>query len=411
MASPERIVILNDFSSATGGAGYLATTLAAGMAARGLPVTFIAGDNGPANPPAGIDWLALGGMPLLVGSAGRAAMRGIYNRAAAAGARDWIARNDTPRTVYHLHNWSNILSPSIFDALAPVARRCVIHAHDFFLACPNGSYLDFPRAEVCQRVPLSPGCLTTNCDKRAYAHKVWRATRHRMLFSRLGPHLRAARFVMINEAMRPWLTRAIRPAHLIAIANPVTPFGPPARAPETQNGVVHIGQVQRLKGVHDLAQAGRRLGLSVSFFGNGEDLEVLRAGFPEHHWHGFTSREDIARHLQEARVVVVATQSPEPFCLAAFESLATGVPLVLSDAILAAGDLVQRGLALGFRAGDVTDLTRALTCALGDDALIAQLAARARAQGATLGNDLPTWAAAHTDLYADLVSEDCRALS
>lgn len=411
MAAPDHIVVLNDFSSATGGAGYLATTLAGALAARGLPVTFISGDSGDGALPEGVEQVALGGLRLLDGSAGRAALRGIYNRGAARQVRQWIAQNDTPRTVYHLHNWSNILSPAIFDALAPVAGRCVIHAHDFFLACPNGAYLDYPRARVCDRIPLSAGCLATNCDKRAYAHKVWRAARHKMLFSRLTPHLAAASFVMIHEAMRPWLNRAIRPARMSAIGNPVTPFGPVVPAPESQSGIVHIGQVQRLKGVYDLAEAGRRLGVPVSFFGSGEDLVDLSTRYPEHVYHGFTARDAIARHLQSARVVVVATQSPEPFCLAAFESAATGVPLIVSDAILAAPELVQSGVALAFRAGETADLTQVLAAALDDDTLIARLAGSARTRKNALGNSLADWVDAHAALYATTVQGEHRAVS
>ncbi|WP_373636871.1 glycosyltransferase family 4 protein [Yoonia sp. BS5-3] len=404
MARPDRVVILNDFSSTKGGAGYLADALARAIGAKGTAVTFIAGDSGTAEPAGSVERIALDGAPLLDGRASKAAMRGLYNRAAAAKLRAWIAQNDTPRTVYHLHNWSNILSPSVFDALAPVAARCVIHAHDFFLACPNGAYLDYPRNAVCTRRPLSMGCIATQCDKRAYAHKLWRTARQKVLFSKLAPHLKAATFVMINPAMRPWLNRAIQPAHITTIANPVTPFGPITQAPEAQKGIAHIGQVQRLKGVHDLAEAGRRVGAAISFFGDGEDLDALRIAYPEHHWHGHTPRDEIARHLMQMRAAVVGSQSPEPFCLAAYESVATGLPLILSDAILAADDLMQQGVATGFHAGDVDDLTRTLARILEDDALVAQLGAAARAKGQTLGHALPEWADAHNRLYERIIT-------
>lgn len=402
---PERVVILNDFSSVEGGAGYLAATLAKELAASGMPVTYISGDAGSQDWPQGVAQVALGSKRLLDGGALAAAMRGLYNRAAADRVRHWIAQHDTPRTIYHLHNWSNILSPAIFDVLAPVVRRCVIHAHDFFLACPNGTYLDYPKVEVCQRTPLSPGCLATNCDKRSYSHKLWRVARQRLLFTKLRPHLRDATFVMIHPAMRPWLTRAIRPEHMIAIRNPVTPFGPPVKAPEQQRRILHIGQVQRLKGVYELAEAGHNLGVAIDFFGTGEDLADLQALYPEHVYHGWTDRAEIARHMQTARAVVVATQSPEPFCLAAFESTATGLPLVVSDAILAAPDLIESGAALPFSAGDVAALTAVLGRVVADNALVARLADCSRRPGAAAGNTLETWVSAHKKLYAELTAQ------
>ena len=393
----DRIVILNDFSSAEGGAGYLATQLAGGLAGRGLRVTYIAGDGGDGDWPAGVQPVPLGGLRLLDGGALAAARRGLHDAGMARQIRNWIARNDTPRTVYHQHNWSNILSPSVFDALAPVADRCVIHAHDFFLACPNGSYLDFGKVAVCDRVPLSAACVVTACDKRSYPHKLWRVLRQRGLRDRLKPHLAAATFVMVHPAMADRLRRAIRPRHMTAIRNPVMAFGPPVPAPARQTRIAHIGQVQRLKGVFDLAQAARQAGACVDFFGGGEDLADLAARYPEHRYHGFTDRAALHDHLCRARLVVVATQSPEPFNLAAFESIATGLPLVVSDAILAAGELVATGAARAFRAGNVADLTAVLTGLMADDAAVAALAQAARQ--VTGQQDMDSWVDAHLALY------------
>ncbi|MDO5758105.1 MAG: glycosyltransferase family 4 protein [Rhodobacterales bacterium] len=406
MDAADRVVILNDFSSAEGGAGYLATALAGGLSARGERVTYICGDAGGCDWPPGVEAVTLGGQRLLEGRSGAAAMRGLYNRAAAKQVQDWIRVHDTPRTIYHLHNWSNILSPAIFSALAPLARRCVIHAHDFFLACPNGTYLDYPRAVPCPRIPLSASCLATQCDKRSYAHKLWRSARQQVLLGQLRPHLSEAHFVMIHPAMRPWLNRAIRPRHMVAIPNPVTPFGTLAAAPEKQRRLAHIGQIQRLKGVFDLAEAGRRLSVQVDFFGSGEDLGSLSESYPEHKFHGWTDRATLGHHLQTIRAVVIGTQSPEPFCLAAFEAAATGVPLILSDAILAAPELVAKGVALPFSHGNVAALGAVLKRALNDDALIARLAQTARNDGGNLGHDMQGWIADHAALYSKIRDQD-----
>lgn len=403
MTTPDRIVILNDFSSAEGGAGYLATALAGGLAAKGQPVTYISGDSGGGDWPPSVEQVLLGGRRLLDGGVAKAAMHGLYNATMARQVESWIAQHDTPSTIYHLHNWSNILSPAIFNALAPLARRCVIHAHDFFIACPNGTYLNYPRAAPCLLKPLSVRCLATQCDKRSYAHKLWRSARQSVLKVQLHLHLADATFVMIHSAMHPWLARSIQPRRMITIGNPVTPFGAFVVAPEKQSRLAHIGQIQRLKGVFDLAEAGRRLGVAVDFFGIGEDLDNLSQSYPEHVYHGWTNRAALAHHLQSTRAVVVATQSPEPFCLAAFEAAATGVPLVLSDAILAAPELVAKGVALPFSAGNVNTLTNVLEQVLRDDALVSGLARTARAEGGNIGHSLPEWIAAFGALYAEIL--------
>ncbi|WP_394155126.1 glycosyltransferase [Loktanella salsilacus] len=411
MIKPDRIVIINDYASNQGGAGYLAGALAQGLAGRGVPVTTIVGDEGGSPAPIGADMIAFGGASLLDQSSATAAAHGIYNRRTAAQMRSWMTQHDTPRTLYHLHNWSNILSPSIFDALAPVAHRTVIHAHDYFLACPNGAYLDYSRAQVCNRDPLSLSCVMTRCDKRAHVHKLWRVARQAVLTTRLAPHLKAATFVAIHPDMHPALHRAIQPRQMVTIRNPISPFGPCAQQPERQRGIVHIGQVQRLKGVYDLANAGQALGLRIDFYGAGEDLADLQSRFACHRYHGWTDRTALAAHLQQARVVVVGSQSPEPFCLAAFEAAATGVPLVVSDAILAARELTKAGLALPFKAGNVADLTRVLGGVIRDDNLVAQLAGAARAAGPALGHGMDGWIDSHLDLYRQILQPAARQVA
>ena len=78
----DRIVILNDSSTARGGATYLAWTLAQHLARSGERVTFIAGDRGVPEIAAGIEIVALGGDRLLDAGIRTAALSGLYNRTA-----------------------------------------------------------------------------------------------------------------------------------------------------------------------------------------------------------------------------------------------------------------------------------------------------------------------------------------
>jgi glycosyltransferase involved in cell wall biosynthesis len=402
--TPDRIVVLNDSSTVRGGATFLALTLARHLAAAGSSVTFVAGDKGGADVPPDVDLVALGGERLLEAGARKALLTGLYNRAAARAVSAWIAVNDTPHTVYHLHNWALILSPAIFDALAPVAARCVIHCHDFFLACPNGVFFDYPRLRTCSLAPLSANCVARQCDKRSYPQKLWRVARQGILARRLAPFLDASSFVVNNDAMVELLARAIRPRDIRAIRNPVEPFGPMVRAPERQHRLFYIGQIQRYKGVFEVAEAGRRIGRRVDFFGEGDARPELMRAYPEHAYHGWTARTAIAAELASARVSIVATQGPDTFCLAAFESLATGLPLVASDSLLATEALDASGGTLSFAAASVDALTEVLTRVAADDDLVARLASAARAQGPKLAQSVDQWVSANEAVYAGLLS-------
>jgi hypothetical protein len=79
-----------------------------------------AGDDGSLAA-AGIDCVALGQGRLLSRPKVEAAMAALWNRRAGRMAA-WIAQHDTPRTVYHLHGWLQILSPAVLHAWP----RCAI---------------------------------------------------------------------------------------------------------------------------------------------------------------------------------------------------------------------------------------------------------------------------------------------
>lgn len=155
-AGIDRVVIIDDYSAARGGATTLSLLSARLFRDLGIPVTYICGDDG-ANAELrarDVTILALGGRDLLSAKRMMAAFTGIHNLHAARMIAAWIRTNDTPNTAYHVHGWSKILSPAIFSSLVPVASRCVIHAHDFFAACPNGAYFDYQAQRICPHPPL-----------------------------------------------------------------------------------------------------------------------------------------------------------------------------------------------------------------------------------------------------------------
>ena len=106
-----------------------------------MPVTVLSGDGGSAAlAQLGAETVALGGQHIMSGNRAAAALRGLYDASTGTALADWIAAHDTPGTVYHLHNWHKVLSPSVFRALRMVASRLLISAHYYFLVCPNGGY-------------------------------------------------------------------------------------------------------------------------------------------------------------------------------------------------------------------------------------------------------------------------------
>lgn len=153
MTRIDRVVVIDDYSVARGGATGLAVLSAKLFRGLDIPVTYICGDDAANAELAalGVSMVGLNSRDLLSAERAKAFVTGIHNGAATRMVANWIAAKDTVNTVYHIHGWHQILSPALFRALAPVARRSVVHAHDFFTACPNGAFFDYQAQEICLR--------------------------------------------------------------------------------------------------------------------------------------------------------------------------------------------------------------------------------------------------------------------
>lgn len=358
-----RIVIINDTSVNNGGAAALALQAARRLRAKGHRVSFVCGDAGENADLAalGIDVHGAGGASLLERRARNAAITGLYDARKAQFLADWIAREDTPDTVYHVHAWAQIFSPSIFTALAPVAPRVFIHAHDMFLACPNGVYMDYQRDQVCQRVPLSVSCLTTHCDKRVFAHKMWRVARQTLVRRSFDTTLPWGGIVQIHPGMQERLERAGLPSGLIrTVRNPADTYCESRVRAEENTGFLYVGRLEADKGVRLLAEAAARTGVSVTFVGDGPLRAELEARFPEMRLAGWCDRAQIGEIAQGCRALVMPSAHPEPFALVLPEAIHSGLPVLVSDTALMATEIARAGLGVAVKVTDPSAFDAAL---------------------------------------------------
>lgn len=358
-----RVVILNDSSVAKGGATGLALLSAKLLRARNIATTFIAGDGGDDGELAalGVATVALGGKLLLDNSALKTMRDGLYNKAVRDRIARYIAKHDTPQTVYHLHGWSRILSPAVFDALRPVAQRTYIHAHDFFLACPNGAFYDFRKDVICTRMPLSGGCIATACDRRSYHHKLWRVARSGVLrrtFDQASPW---AGVLTLHDKMAEPLARAAIPRPLIkTVTNPAKPFTASRVTAENNSVFCFIGRVEDGKGIDMLCAAAQMANLPLRVIGDGAQLAKLRMSFPDIDFRGWVNQEQIGDHLHDVRALVMPSRLPEPFGLVAAEASLSGLPVIVSTQALLASSIAENGLGYAADTSGVSELVDSL---------------------------------------------------
>lgn len=405
------VVILAEFASASGGAEKVALESARGLAEAGIAVTYlqaIPGDPDPLLAHESIRRIVLG-LPDIWSLGGtRAAAAGIWHAAAARALAAALAALPERPDCLHLHQWTRTLSPAIFPVLSGAGVPVVVTLHDYALACPNGVYYRFDRAEPCGLTPLSAACITAPCDARSRAHKL----------------VRVARTIALRQAVRG------RPLHVVHVCdasrrrmgdllggyavthhridNPVRVAEGPAAVPERGDAIAYVGRLTREKGADLVADAARAAGLPALFIGSGPLEAELRArdGVEIIGWQSPEAVWAILR--RRARALAAPSRWYETGPLTVYEALAAGIPVVASDRSGAA-EKVRHGQTGFVVAPEIGSLASAFT-ALRDDACARSLGAQAYAAARAAPMTLATHAAALRALYGGLAAGGSGAL-
>lgn len=405
----DRVVVLNDVSTARGGATGLALASIRALRARGVAVTVITGDDGdnPEFARLGVESVPINQALLLDAGFRKAAIRGLYNPATYRVIRAWIAANDTPRTVYHVHTWSKILSPSLFQALRPVARRSLVSAHDFFLVCPNGGYVFYGSGAVCHLRPMSLPCIASQCDKRSYAQKLWRVARQGVRQALIDFERDPVRVLAIHDGMLPGLERGGIPASAITvIRNPIRPFRESRIVAEANRAFVFIGRLDTEKGADLAAKGARAAGVRLRIIGDGPMMAELRRDYPEVEFCGQQPADAIGALVEQARGLIMSSRYPEPFGLVAGEAMWSGLPVILPSTALMASEIEGLGAGIAYDPRSPLALGDCLRHVAGDDALVAGMSRAAFTATRSLGNTPDDWIDALLRSYRDSLLSD-----
>lgn len=405
------VVILAEFASASGGAEKVALESARGLAETGVSVTYLQAIPGEADPLLAHDNIrrVVLGLPDIWSLGGaKAAAAGIWHRAAARSLAAALAALPERPDCLHLHQWTRALSPAIFPVLSGLGVPLVVTLHDYALACPNGVYYRFDRAEPCGLAPLSAPCLAAPCDARSRAHKL----------------VRVARTVALRQAVRG------RPLHVIHVSdasrrrmgdllvgyavthhridNPVRVAEGPAAEPERGDTIAYVGRLTREKGADLVAEAARAAGLPALFIGAGPLEAELRArdGVEVIGWQSPEAVWAILR--RRARALAAPSRWYETGPLTVYEALAAGIPVVASDRSGAA-EKVRHGQTGFVVAPEVESLSAAFT-ALRDDACARSLGAQAYTEARAAPMTVAAHAAALRTLYGGLVADRSGAM-
>ena len=329
----DRVVVINDYTVPVGGAGKLAMESVELYRARGFPVTVLTGQSTTEQlDECGAETVGLGSEGLLKLGRLQALRQGYHNGDAAELIDRWIWEHDTDRTVYHLHNWSQILSPSIFTPLKRVADRTIITCHDFFNSCPNGAFVHFPSGAECKLRPLSPRCMLSQCDRRSPIHKYWRIARQRHFNALADVETAPFTFTALHEKKRQkFLTAGFKAQDFRTVVNPVEPWSNMRIQPQKNKGLLFVGRIGPDKGTDIALEAARRANYPITIAGTGEMYEPLKEKYPEANFAGWCDREKLLKLASKARMLIAPSRMMEPFGLVLLEAAMSGLPVLVSQ--------------------------------------------------------------------------------
>jgi glycosyltransferase involved in cell wall biosynthesis len=374
------IIVVNDFAHVNGGAASVAISGAKVLASCGHRVTFFSAVK-PVDrslETAGVEVVCTGQQEILKDpNRFRAVCQGLWNPVASRRLAVCLSGLNRSETIIHLHGWTKALSASVVRAALNRDFKVVCTLHDYFAACPNGGFFDHKILGHCHLKPLSLACVVRPCDARSYSHKLWRVTRQ-VIQQEIGHVPRGIdAFIVLSRLSRTIHAPYLPPdAPIFDVPNPVEVEKLAPVEVARNRWFTMVGRLSPEKGGVLLARAARECGAPVVFVGEGASRDAIASANPASVITGWLPRAGVAKHLSEARALVLPSLWYECQPLAVLEAAGRGIPAVVSDDCAAAESVQHEVTGLLFKSGDAPSLARALR-RLSDDALARRLGAAA----------------------------------
>ncbi len=405
-----RVVIVSDFGSVNGGAAKVAIESARGLAEAGVEVVFACAiapvSERLTHPNISVELFGADEV-WKVGSRLAAARQGVWNEAAHSWLKALLARQPAG-TVVHLHQWTKAFSPAAIAAAGESGRPVVVTMHDYFSFCPAGGYFDFQKGRPCDKVPMGPACVTTNCDRASYAHKLVRVARQWRSDRALGA-CRDLTFIHVSDFARRF-AQPFLPAHArhATVENMMEADKRPPADVAANGHALFLGRFTQEKAADLLAAAAREAGMPVRFVGEGPLADDIRRVNPQADMRGWVGPDKVFDEIARARVLVLPSIWFEPGPLVVAEARSVGVPVILARTTGPASWIADGEDGWLVDGGDLGQLTAALVAARDD----ARLGAMGRAAHANYWRD-PLTTARHVartvEAYASLTPASARA--
>jgi glycosyltransferase involved in cell wall biosynthesis len=375
------VLILTDHASITGGATSVAISQACALAAAGVEVEYFAGV-GPIDARltrAGVKVHCLDQSDILNDPRRlRAAVNGIWNASAARALAQFLKGRSAASTIVHVHSWVKCLSASIFAEIEKAGLASVVTLHDYFSVCPNGGFFDYQANQICRRRAMGYACLSTHCDSRSRAQKLWRVVRQASTEHVAGVPQDLKNVIYISRLSRqilePYFGSQTR---WHAVRNPIS-VAPSTRARAEDNDVfLFVGRMAPEKGAHVFTAAVAHARAKGRAIGDGPDRAALERDWPEIEFLGWLKPDEVVAQIRRARALVFPSLWFEGQPLVVQEALASGVPVIVGNETAAAECVDHGRTGLVFDQGNVESLSMAIRSLADNPSLVASMSAHA----------------------------------
>lgn len=328
------IVIVNDFNYVQGGASKVAIDTAKMLKEANYNVYFFSAVNRKENEIKGITYISTNQQEALKEKNKlKGIFNGIYNFKVRKELKKLLQTLDRETTIIHVHGWTKALSSSIFDIAFKMKFKVVLTLHDYFTACPNGGYFNYPQNEICHLKPLSWKCIKCNCDSRNYGFKLYRVLRQivQNKIVKLNDKLEYAISIsdFSEKILKPTLGKNTK---ITRIYNPIDIDENIEKIDPSKNEYyLYVGRVSKEKGVDLFCQAITDLNYKGIVVGDGDEKEKLEKQFPDIEFVGWKNSDEVKNYMKGAKALIFPSRWYEGAPLTPLEAMQLGIPCLVSN--------------------------------------------------------------------------------
>ncbi len=272
-------------------------------------------------------------------------MRGIWNQKAYRTVKNLISKEENNDCVVFVHQYSKILSASIFKALSKnKSLKIYTTLHDYFTACPNGGFYNYSNNKLCKLKPLSTKCICSNCDVRNYPQKIFRCIRT-YITRKCIKTIKNSYAINVSELnkkiLEPYTSKLFD--KMTIIYNPIQLHQGTKINFQNNKYYIFLGRLSEEKGIRFFCKAMTELNLEGVVLGDGPLLDEMKASYGNIKFVGWCNNETKDYWLNQAKCLIFPSLVHETFGLAIVEALSYGIPCIMSTEC-GASNLIKDGI-------------------------------------------------------------------